>query len=521
MIFSINLSQLKHWLHGYDPDIAQLLTRGFEFGFKIPFYGDRQFRKHRNLKSARDNLPVLKQKIQDEIDLGRVAGPFSDPPFANLQASPLGLVPKKAPGEYRIIQHLSFSEGSSINDGIPQEFCSVQYQNIDHAVALVKKLGKNCLLSKCDISNAYKIIPISPFDFELQAFFVDGLYYYDKTLTQGLSYLCFLFEQFSTSLQWIAETKLLIPGCAHKLDDFLFVGPPHYNTCLSHLKKFLTMADALGVPMKPDKTVLPCTTITFVGIELDSVLMEKRLPAEKLIKIRHLLQDFKTRRKVKLVELQSLIGLLNFACSVVTPGRTFLRRIIDLTLGLQQPHHRRRLDGEARADLEAWSTFVDHFNGKSMFLPDRWLTSASLDLFTDSSNSGFGGYLGNKWFAGVWSEQWENFHITIKELFPIVLAVEMFADQLRNRCIIFHTDNIAVCQVINKQTSKEKVLMKLVRRLVVQCLKFNIMFKSEHISGYLNGLSDNLSRQQIHQFLEVFPYQNPVRIPVPESSLIL
>ena len=27
----------------------------------------------------------------------------------------------------------------------------------------------------------------------------------------------------------------------------------------------------------------------------------------------------------------------------------------------------------------------------------------------------------------------------------------MFANQLRNRCIIFHTDNIAVCQVINKQ----------------------------------------------------------------------
>ena len=100
----------------------------------------------------------------------------------------------------------------------------------------------------------------------------------------------------------------------------------------------------------------------------------------------------------------------------------FLRRIIDLTLGLQQPHHRRRLNGEARADLEARSTFVDHFNGKSMFLPDRWLTSASLNLFTDSSNSGFGGYLGNKWFAGVWSGQWENFHITIKELFPIFLG---------------------------------------------------------------------------------------------------
>lgn len=34
------------------------------------------------------------------------------------------------------------------------------------------------------------------------------------------------------------------------------------------------------------------------------------------------------------------------------------------------------------------------------------------------------------------------------------------------------SDNLAVVQIINKQSSKEKTLMKLVRRLVLATLKF-------------------------------------------------
>ena len=115
-------------------------------------------------------------------------------------------------------------------------------------------------------------------------FVIDKQYYYDKTLPQGLSHSCFLFEIFSTSLHWIDENKLGIPGCAHILDDFLFVGPPDYISCLADFNKFLDMAKVLGVPIKIEKTVLPCTTITFVGIEVDSILMEKRLPSDKLEK---------------------------------------------------------------------------------------------------------------------------------------------------------------------------------------------------------------------------------------------
>jgi hypothetical protein len=41
------------------------------------------------------------------------------------------------------------------------------------------------------------------------------------------------------------------------------------------------------------------------------------------------------RGKIKMTfrEIQSLIGLLNFACCVVVSGRAFLRRLISLTVG--------------------------------------------------------------------------------------------------------------------------------------------------------------------------------------------
>ena len=105
------------------------------------------------------------------------------------------------------------------------------------------------LLSKCDVESAFMLIPISPVDFELQAISID--------ITQGLSYSCALFETFSSALHWMAEKKLGIPGCAHILDDLLFVCPPDYGVCFFHLIKFLNMASVPGVPIKDEKLYFP------------------------------------------------------------------------------------------------------------------------------------------------------------------------------------------------------------------------------------------------------------------------
>ena len=81
----------------------------------------------------------MSAKISKDLAAGCLAGPFDTPPFRNFRVSPLGVVPKKAPGEYRLlIHHLSFPRGASVNDGISTEDASVQYARVDDAVAMIK-----------------------------------------------------------------------------------------------------------------------------------------------------------------------------------------------------------------------------------------------------------------------------------------------------------------------------------------------------------------------------------------------
>ncbi|XP_060085027.1 uncharacterized protein LOC132564393, partial [Ylistrum balloti] len=354
------------------------------FSFHLQYEGPRIFREANNLKSAVEQIDILKNKIQKELDNSRCSGPFTEPPFPNLQVSPLGLVPKKEPNEYRVIHHLSFPEGSSINDGISPEYSTVSYQTIDHAIQLMKTYGIGSLLAKTDTESAFRLIPIHPEDYELLGFKIESHYYFDRVLPMGCSISCRLFEAFSSAIHWILEHKFNVAGVVHVLDDFLFVGPPNTEKCLTDLTTFLQFCFDTAIPIKQSKTEFPTTCLTFLGIELDSVAMVARLPMDKLEKMRDCVKLFSRCRKVTLKELQSLIGLLNFACRVVLPGRPFLRRLIDLTCGLTKPHHHRRLSKEARADLAAWGLFLDYFNGTSMFLSDKWETSAHLQFYTDA-----------------------------------------------------------------------------------------------------------------------------------------
>ena len=54
---------------------------------------------------------------------------------------------------------------------------------------------------------------------------------------------------------------------------------------------------------------------------------------------------------------------------------------------------------------------------------------------------------------------------------------------MRNRCILFFTDNESLVHVTNKQSSKDKSLMFFIRKLVLICLEYNIDFKVKHIAG--------------------------------------
>ena len=162
---------------------------------------------------------------------------------------------------------------------------------------------------------------------------------------------------------------------------------------------------------------------------MDFNALECRIPQQKLDKIRTNLHEVKYRKNITLKELQTLICLLNYACFGVVPGRAFLRRIIDLTCVVSNPSHFIRFNCETRSDHQMWSLFLEHYNGRSVILPELFSSSDKELLFTDASGPiGFAGVLGTEWFALGWDSVPEFSHLqtAIKELYQIVLALELW-----------------------------------------------------------------------------------------------
>ena len=148
------------------------------------------------------------------------------------------------------------------------------------------------------------------------------------------------------------QCKYKAGGMSHILDDFFFIGPAGSDSCKNDLTNFLFLCKKFGIPIKMAKTKPPASKITIYGIEIDSDKMEARLPPVKVEKVRESFRDMKGKTQTTLRKLQSLIGVLNFACSVVVPGRAFLRRLIDLTCGVLKPHELIELTEETKQDID-------------------------------------------------------------------------------------------------------------------------------------------------------------------------
>ena len=430
----------------------------------------------------------------------------------------IGIVPKKQPGEFRLITHLSFPPGRSINNGIDKEACSVRYASFDQAVTLVQKLGVGAEMAKADVKSAFRLLPIYPGDFDLLGFQFQGYYFIDKCVPMGAAVSCSLFETFSTFLEFRLKQVTGSNAATHFIDDFLVAGAASTGQCSTQLKAFQNMCEELGVPLAPEKTVGPTTCLSYLGLEIDSVGQKVKVPQDKVAKLHRDLQKAISSHSMSLVAIQSLIGSLNFVCKAISPGRAFIRRLIDLTQGVTNPKAQIRIGNGAKRDIEMWIAFLHDFNGTAMFLDDHWVSNASCDLYTDAAGSlGFGAYYQGHWTQGLWPPrlQAQSLSIAFMELFPIVVALEIWGTSMANKKIKMWSDNQAVVAIINKQSSKCSLIMPYVRKLVLCALKHNIMFQALYVPGSSNCISDSLSRFQNHKFKQLAPHADVVMTALP------
>lgn len=82
-----------------------------------------------HLKSSQ----VINSYLESEVHMGRVAGPFLEPPLPCLHMSRFGVLPKrKQRGKERLILDLSNPEGHSVKGGNASEEYSLEYMKVDH-----------------------------------------------------------------------------------------------------------------------------------------------------------------------------------------------------------------------------------------------------------------------------------------------------------------------------------------------------------------------------------------------------
>ena len=180
-------------------------------------------------------------------------------------------------GKWRLIVDLSSPDRMSVNDGIDPALCSLKYTRVEQVAEKVFKLGPGAQLAKIDVKSAYRIVPVHPDDRPLLGMLWQNRLYIDASLPFGLRSAPKLFNAIADTLEWIAR-HLGVEFLWHYLDDFITIGRPDSEECHLYLQALCEVCRRLGVPLASEKVESPSTCLSFLGIVIDSITLELRLP---------------------------------------------------------------------------------------------------------------------------------------------------------------------------------------------------------------------------------------------------
>jgi hypothetical protein len=492
--------------------ISDVLT-AIRYGVDIGYQGDHFPLIGANSSTTKLVSSPISTNLHSELLARRVLGPFQVPPVPNFRSSPLGCVPK-SDGGFRSTHNLSFPHGStrSVNSGIPDERAHLAYETFDLAVEAILNLGPGCLLSKADLRGAFRHILVRMEDWHLLGFRWEGMFYLEAFLPFGLRSAPFLYNIFAELLHWGASAIGIIT-LLHYLDDFLFLESP--SASFRALDHFEQLASFLGFSLNPSKRVARTTSLSFLGITLDTVSMTATLPSDKIDKTLKALDTLYGRSRCTQRELLVLIGLLQFACKVLPAGRPFLRRLITAAYSVRHLSHRIYLSAALREDLGWWIHFLPQWNGILLLSWKPWVSHATISLFTDASLTiGIGVYFDGSWFNARWDELagelpiWHQDHFDIQwgELYAVVIAAATFGHLWTNMRIRLNIDNEAVAVWINGGTCRASPShLHLLRLLSLLSAKHSFLLASQWLSSSANAIADALSRFNMQDFFQLAP----------------
>lgn len=500
-------------LQQYPGDLPTVIDNILEYGALLGYTGPARYIISRNLKSVNLNPAVLTDKIATDIALRRIKQVNPTPPGPYI-SSPLGLVPKPN-NKWRPIHHLSFPRGQSVNDSIAEEAAYFKFTTFEQVLAMVLKAGKDCIMLKRDMKDAFRMIPIAPKHQWLMGFNWNNQFYVETVLSFGLRTAPFLFNLFAEAWEWIIISYLRWKLIKHYLDDTMAVFPANTIRALSQFKKdYSLLCRLLGILENKDKDE-EGTLVRFLGRMVNSTNFTVSIPHDKVDKVVALTSIAIKKQSMTLHEAQTLAGLLTFCSSAVQLGYVFCRRLWSFIATFKpewRKSYKRRIPQPVREDIIWWNSLFPTHNGIRFFDDSN---RRIVHLFADASVLGMGAF----YFDTVDSEvcDWKDyaaalpqnnalalllpdhdpttlFDINIYEITAMLRAFERWGRSWAGKLVILHSDSSTTQLGLIKQTLRAETQNEPLRQLLLLAAKHDIKIEPRHLPGKENGLADALSR---------------------------
>ena len=125
----------------------------------------------------------------------------------------------------------------------------------------------------------------------------EGKVYVDTALPFGLRSAPLIFTALADALLWVLRQR----GAANtdNIDDFITVGAPDSPECERNAVVMHETCEEVGLPAEPEKDEGPATMISILGMELDTEVLEIRLPPAKLERLRSELGQWRGKKSLQ------------------------------------------------------------------------------------------------------------------------------------------------------------------------------------------------------------------------------
>ena len=335
-----------------------------------------------------------------------------------------------------------------------------------------------------------------------------------------------IFDNLSQAVCWIVCNNYGVQTIFHLLDDFLTVDLP--DPCIGErtMATLSLVFNRLHIPLAQHKCMGPTSCLEYLGIILDSMNMEARLPLDKVQRILEFINTLLSKRCCTKREPLQLLGYFNFASRVILPGRSFVSFLLSIAYSVIDLNQTVKLDCQCYEDLYMWWKFLQDWNGVSLFYETDFTTNSDMKLFSDASLIGFSAIFGTQWFCSAWPNQLPDISdgdlsMAFRELYPIVAAAVVWGKYWKTKRVLFMCDNQSTVQIVQKARSRCLAIMRLMRTLTWTAAMNNFHFCDKHLPGVTNLPADSLSRLSFQKFRMVAPYADthPQPCPTPEEIL--